>query len=257
MATTTPKRSSGTSEGVRAVDRALDVLLAFRAGDGALPVAELLRRVDLSRPTLYRLLATLCQRGLLVADGAPMRLRLGPAVAQLAQVWRSTLSLPDVAQPMLQRLWAGSGETVALFVRDDIQRVCVAEIESAQPLRFRRGVGYRERLARGASGRAILAFSTLDADTLTRLYSRLTIKPAEQADELAAIRKRGYATSRNELIEGAVAIAAPFFDAAGAVAGSLGVFGPGVRLKERRVAELAALLKKEAAALSAALGQPA
>jgi len=251
----TPRRSGGgPTEGVRAVDRALDILLAFRAGDSALPTAELLRRVDLSRPTLYRLLATLCQRGLLVAEGEPMRLRLGPAVALLAQVWRSTLSLPEVAQPMMERLWQASRETVALFVRDDVQRVCVAEIESPEPLRFRRGVGYRERLARGASGRAILAFSTVDAEMRGRLYRGLTIKAADQADDLAAIRKRGFAISRNELIDGAVAIAAPFFDASGQVAGSLGVFGPGVRLKERRVSELVNLLRAEAEALSAALG---
>ena len=41
-------------DSVRAVDRALDILLAFRPGDEALTVAELLKRVDLSRPTLYR-----------------------------------------------------------------------------------------------------------------------------------------------------------------------------------------------------------
>ena len=50
-------------EGVRAVDRALDILLAFRAGDRQLSASELLRRIDLSRPTLYRLLRTLELRG--------------------------------------------------------------------------------------------------------------------------------------------------------------------------------------------------
>lgn len=247
--------TGNSTESVRAVDRALDILLAFRPGDQALPVAELLRRVDLSRPTLYRLLATLQQREFLVGTGEPLRFRLGPAVAQLAHVWRSALSLPAVAQPMMRRVWEQSRETVALFVRDDVQRVCVAEIESPQPLSFRRGVGYRERLARGASGRAILAFTQLDAATQKRLYAGLTVDAAGQTSELAAIRKRGYATSRDELIEGAVALAAPFFDGAGAVAGSIGVFGPSVRMKETRVTELAASLKREAALLSRELGR--
>ena len=43
-------------EGVRAVDRALQILLAFTPGDDELTVAELSARVALSRPTLYRLL---------------------------------------------------------------------------------------------------------------------------------------------------------------------------------------------------------
>ena len=64
----------------------------------------------------------------------------------------------------------------------------------------------------------------------------------------------GYATSRDELIEGAVAIAAPFFDSSGRVVGSLGLFGPSARLDEEVVQGYAALLREEAAQLSAALG---
>jgi hypothetical protein len=42
-----------TTDNVRAVSRALDILLAFKAGDGDLLVGDILKRVDLSRPTLY------------------------------------------------------------------------------------------------------------------------------------------------------------------------------------------------------------
>ena len=37
-------------DSVRAVDRALDILLAFKPRDDALTVSELLRRIELSRP---------------------------------------------------------------------------------------------------------------------------------------------------------------------------------------------------------------
>jgi len=63
--------SDKSEGGVRAVQRALDVLLAFRPGDDGLLVAELLKRVDLSRPTLYRLLDTLNTKGFLVSEGEP------------------------------------------------------------------------------------------------------------------------------------------------------------------------------------------
>ena len=46
------------SDNVRAVGRALDNLLAFREDAPELSVAELLKLVDLSRPTLYRLLSS-------------------------------------------------------------------------------------------------------------------------------------------------------------------------------------------------------
>ncbi|MDB5871048.1 MAG: transcriptional regulator, IclR family, partial [Ramlibacter sp.] len=49
---------NSSATGVRAVGRALEVLLAFREGDSELSASELLARVKLSRPTLYRLLYT-------------------------------------------------------------------------------------------------------------------------------------------------------------------------------------------------------
>ena len=124
---------------------------------------------------------------------------------------------------------------------------------SRQALSFRRGVGYRERLVRGASGRSILA--QLDAGIDLESYAAgIDIDLDKCRAELAKIRKRGYAVSRNELIEGAVAIAAPVFDGSNRVVASLGVFGPSVRLPQARVDEFGPLLVREGAALSAALG---
>ena len=59
---------------VRAVERALDILLAFQPQDDALTVSELLVRVELSRPTLYRLLRTLQGKQFLISSGDPQRL---------------------------------------------------------------------------------------------------------------------------------------------------------------------------------------
>jgi IclR family transcriptional regulator, acetate operon repressor len=51
-----------------------------------------------------------------------------------------------------------------------------------------------------------------------------------------------------------VAIAAPFFRAGGAVAGSLAVFGPAVRIDAARASKFGQLLAGEAQKLSVALG---
>src|SRR3546814_18973380 len=108
-------------EGVRAVDRALDILLAFRPGDDGLTAAELLKRVDLSRPTLYRLIATLEHNGFLVSSGEPQQFRLGSQVARLAHVWTTSHKIADPAYPSLQLLWdstdrqrGGEGKRVAV-----------------------------------------------------------------------------------------------------------------------------------------------
>ena len=242
-----------SNDSVRAVSRALDILLAFRPGDDELLVAEILKRVELSRPTLYRLLGTLQHKEFLVASGEPQRFRLGPAVAQLAHTWTAGHSLGELAQPMMRRLWEATRETVSLFVPDGRHRLCVAEMESPHPLSFRRGVGYRESLALGASGRSILAHVALGPDGLTT-YSGLPADTGPYMEGLARIRTRGFETSRDELIEGAVAVAAPFFGGAHRVAGSLSIFGPSVRMDTAAVERCSRLLLEESRLLSLALG---
>lgn len=242
------------ADGVRAVARALDILSAFTPDDFELSATDLLARVDLSRPTLYRLLYTLEHSGFLVSSGEPQRFRLGPAVARLAQVWTSRPDLSALAQPVLRRLWERTRETVALFVPQGGLRLCLAELPSPQPLNFKRGAGYTELIARGASGRAILAYMDAPVQQRRRWAEQAGIDPATLETDLARTRQRGYATSHNELIDGAVAIGVPFFDRQGVVAGSLGVFGPEVRLNLARQQQIARLLKQEASALSRDLG---
>lgn len=242
------------SENVRAVGRALEILLAFTEDDPELSAGELLKRVDLSRPTLYRLIYTLEEHGFLVSVGEPQRFRLGPSVARLAHVWKTTLDLSTLADSMLRRLWEETQETVALFVPQGNMRLCVAELPSPQPLNFKRGVGYTERIARGATGRAILAYMEPTPEQLRSYVQGTGINVKDLEAELAATRRLGYSTSRSELISGAVAVAVPFFDRHGQVAGSMGVFGPEVRLNAARQKEVADMLLEEAVRLSEALG---
>jgi DNA-binding IclR family transcriptional regulator len=244
-----------TTENVRAVQRALDILLAFTRGEPVLTAAQLLQRVALSRPTLYRLLSTLEQQGFVASSGEPQKFRLGPSVAKLSYVWTESLDLTLIAQPIMQRLWEQTRETVAIFVPQGDQRFCLAELPSPQPLNFKRGTGYTERIAKGASGRAILAHTEFTEADLARYLKDTGLKPKPFKQRLAETRQLGYAVSRDELIEGAVAVAAPFFGLTG-VAGSIGIFGPATRLGDTRVKVLGRMASDAADSLSALLGVP-
>jgi DNA-binding IclR family transcriptional regulator len=242
------------SDNVRAVGRALEILLAFSEDAPELTASELLKRVDLSRPTLYRLIYTLEEHGFLVSLGEPQRFRLGPSVSRLAHVWNGSLDLKALAEPVLRKLWEETQETVALFVPQGNMRLCISELPSPQPLNFKRGVGYTERIARGASGRVILAFSQTTKEQLRGYLKGTETSLSDFEAELAAIRARGYATSHSELISGAAAIAAPVFDKTGQVAGSVGVFGPEVRLNPAKLKSFAKTLTGQAGTLSESLG---
>ena len=155
----------------------------------------------------------------------------------------------------MRGLWNDTQETVALWMQQGDMRYCIAELPSPQPLNLKRGVGSSERIARGASGRAILAFCSIPETDIKRLAESAGLSATRFVNELQATRERGYAMSRDELIAGAgaVAVAAPIFDATGVI-GSIGVFGPAVRLSEREVTKLGKVVAKRASEVSSLLG---
>jgi IclR family transcriptional regulator, acetate operon repressor len=84
-----------------------------------------------------------------------------------------------------------------------------------------------------------------------------SMNKAALAADLSRARRDGYFVSRGEMFVGAVAIAAPYFDHTGKVAGSIGVFGPEARLDERWVVKTVSSVMKSAVELSVASGHVA
>jgi DNA-binding IclR family transcriptional regulator len=86
-------------------------------------------------------------------------------------------------------------------------------------------------------------------------YTERTITELEPLlEELARIRRRGYATGIGEYESGLNAVAAPVRDARGQVVAAVDVWGPAFRLTPRRIPELAAHVREAGAAISQRLG---
>jgi hypothetical protein len=62
---------------VRAVERALDILLCFSAEGSALSLSQIAESVHLSKPTVHRLLATLEKKRFIAKDQATSQYQLG------------------------------------------------------------------------------------------------------------------------------------------------------------------------------------
>ena len=240
---------------VRAVERALDILQSFDRETTGMSVIDLQTRTRLSRPTLYRLLATLTARGFVRADGDPQRFGLGPEIARLADVWSMHVDTAQLARPILQRLWEETSETVALFALRGGTLSCLTELASRQPLSISRGVGpLAQHACQGASGKVIMA--NLPAREISELMKSLPkgVEPSALRASLDVIRKKGVALSLGEVIVGAVAIAAPVFDSSGRVAASLALFGPQARIDRHTMNDYCDLIQSAARSLSDQLG---
>jgi IclR family transcriptional regulator, acetate operon repressor len=249
--TTTPKSKVA---GVRAVERAIDILEAFSDARSSMSVLEIQEAVGLSRPTLYRMLETLASKGFIRAHGTPQRFSLDYGVGRLARNWLSGLDPVTAARPILKRLHEESGESVGLMMIRSPQYMCVVELPSLQPLAISRGAGRVAPLGFGASGKVMLAYA--DDETLK---AALRMQPKDTnrkrlLNDLAKIRYDGFRVSRGEVFAGAISVAAPYFDHAHRVLGTIAVYGPDVRVTDEWVARMTKRVLAGTAELSAALG---
>ncbi|GIO13403.1 IclR family transcriptional regulator [Cohnella xylanilytica] len=215
---------------IRAVERALDVLLCFTTGSDW-GLTEISQRVGLHKSTVHRLLATLEQRGFVVRDEATEKYRLGLRILELSAYARAD----DPAVVLLgemERLRDQLGETISLYVRDRKDRVRIQAVQSEQAIRRVAPVGARLPLTVGASSKVLLAFeepSVRDALLSDPSWPAFLDKEAYE-EQLREIVAAGYATSYEEREPGAAAISAPIFDRSGKLYAALSVSGPSNRL---------------------------
>lgn len=220
--------------GAVAVDRALSLLSAFRAGDAGLTLAELAGRSRLYKSTALRLLASLEHARLLQrkADG---RYALGPEVARLHGLYAASFSLEAQVMPVLQALVDATKESAAFHVRQGEQRLCLYRVDSPQLLRDHIRAGDLLPLGRGAGGRVLLAFGP-GGGARGKLYDQ--------------IRREGVLVSSGDRVPGLTGISAPVWAGGGELAGALTLTLPDARLKPA----FAATVRKAAQALSQRLG---
>lgn len=245
---------------VRSVDRAASLLLALGESQGEAGVTELARRLGLHKSTASRLLATLEKRGLVEQDEESGKYRLGLIVIRLAERAEQTLDLRALAMPELDRLARATRETTGLGVLHGDQMITVAQADGPNLVAMGDWTGRGAPLHSVAAGKVLLAF--LPEREIMRLVRRGLDRCTERTitqlepllEELARVRRRGFATAFGEFDPGLNAVAAPVHDARGQVIAALDVWGPAFRVTSRRVPELVQAAREAAAAVSVRLG---
>ncbi|HWX47805.1 MAG TPA: helix-turn-helix domain-containing protein [Roseomonas sp.] len=221
------------SGGVIAVDRAIDILNAFRWGDEGLSLAELANRTGLHKTTILRLAVSLQGSGML-ARSANGEFRLGANILKLSAILRASQRLDREAQPFLQTLAEQCQESASLFIRDGDARICLVRVEAEQSVR----------------------------DSARRLI------PLALDDTSAGLVLRGLGGNGVGTVEGpfrpiftsgvtdpqTASLSAPVFDAEGDIVGAMTVSGPAFRLTGEVAERHAPRLAIQAEAFSASLG---
>ncbi|GMA63228.1 IclR family transcriptional regulator [Alicyclobacillus fastidiosus] len=217
-----------TSTTVRAVERALDILLYFAKSPRELSLSEIAREVGLHKSTAHRLLLSLQTKGFVRKQPGSDKYILGWSVLELLGNVYLSDELTTLALPEMAKLRDVTGETVSLYIRSGIERIRVQAVESNEPIRNVVAIGKKYPLYIGASGKVLLAFA--DEAVVEEVFLREQI-PLDFAREdllrqLDKIRIDGYAVSIQERDNGAAAIAAPVFGRNRECIAALSISGP-------------------------------
>lgn len=232
---------------VRAVERALDILLCF-SEESELGLTEIAARVSLNKSTVHRLLASLEGKGFLLRDPLTEKYRLG------YRLWELSANLVREDDPALlflpemEKLRDSLGETISLYVRDGRERMRIQAVESKHTIRRVAPIGVRLPLAVGASSKVLVAFEDFHMkewimnDPAWPEY----VDKSNYRKQLEQIQSIGYATSVEEREQGTSAVAAPVINRQGQVIAALSVSGPASRLTLEKMDEMAPFIIESA-----------
>lgn len=246
---------------IQSVDRAARILKALATGPGRLGVSELSARLGLAKGTVHGLLRTLHDHGLVEQHADSDKYQLGPALLQLSSRYLDVNELRSRSLAWSELLAQQSAEAVRVGAPHGAWILVVHHVFRPDASLQILEVGAQLPLHATALGKAVLAYLTDEAraellpEDLTRLTGQTLVTAAALAEDLEAVRSRGYAVEHEEAVVGEAGIAAPIFDRHGDTIGAIGIAGPSERLlKAGRETDLAQNVVQAARSISRDLG---
>jgi len=260
-----PRRRKTTLYLAQGLDVGLRILECFLGPEKELGVTEISRRLGLHKSRAHKALRTLVGRHFLEQQEPNEKYCLGLKLFELGRRVRNFQYLCDLANPVLKPVAARHRATVFFRVadREELTQVTVAAVESPDQVRLIIIEGEQRPIHYGAIGKALLAgcsgaeVKVLLKKSPLRPFTRETIVSTKLLlQELERVRRRGYATNRNESLPGVRAVAAPVLDQSGAVMGAIGIGRPAAQFLDGDFESLGQAAVCAALELSQKIGFP-
>jgi IclR family pca regulon transcriptional regulator len=221
---------------VGSVEKAFQVLEAFRDTRRTMTMAEIARAARLDRSATQRLVHTMEQLGYLHRMPDAAIYGLAPKVLTLSYNYLRSRELIERASPYLLDISRTLGETSNLQELDGHEIVFLARFPGKHLVNVDFQVGYRLPAVFTASGRAML--SRLDPARQRELIARTPLDPVTPYTEadpgrlqarIAEAAKKGYAIVMNQTLVGDISVAAAITDYRGRPIAAINIAVPTTR----------------------------
>lgn len=239
--------------------KACKVLKTLSLNPDGLTLPEISEQLEIPRTTTLRILSTFGDEGMTKKVDA--RFFLGDALIRLGLSAMADLDLRAVCTPVLRDLANSTGETSHLAVLSDENALILEVCDSPHPLRVASRPGTLAALHCSATGKVLVAYSKdgaleacfetqeLDQQTPNTLTDIVALRK-----EMEIVRSRGYAVDEEEFLIGIRCLAAPVWDASGALVAALGITGTASRFTRDKIVPFSQEVIEAAEQVSRSLG---
>ncbi|MEW5420391.1 IclR family transcriptional regulator [Amorphus sp. 3PC139-8] len=247
----TDDAAASGSPGVRSVEVGLSLLPLMLAAEAPMSLTALAQASGMAPPKVHRYMASLVRSGLVARDPASGGYDLGPMAVSIGLSALGRLDPESLGRDAIRTLAQRLDETALLAVFANRGATVVAVEAATHSVFMAVRVGSVLSATRSATGRAFLAFHD---DPAVRLAAEKEIGRDDLASLIGDIRAAGIAWTRDELLEGISAVAAPVFDHDGRVIQVLTVLGSSPSFDVSPYGPAARAARAEAEAISRSLG---
>lgn len=223
-------------------------------------LSELARAAGFPVSTTHRLLGSLQREGFVAADEESRRYSLGLRLFELGHRVSHARGFAGVALPVMHQVTLLTREPTLLAVLDHGRQLYVHYVEGPQQVQITGEPGRRGPLHCTAMGKCLVAFQ--DAERADRLVAELalprltahTITDRRRfAEEITAVRQRGYAVADEEHEIGIRAVGVPVRGTDGVAIAALSTAAPAYRMRVDDLREFVPVLLDAARRLAALL----
>ena len=223
--------------------------------------SQIVASLDLPKSSVHRILKELTELGYLRFNPETKKYFGSLRLAAIGAEVMSNFELRDHIRPFLLELHNETDHTTNLAILDGTMGVFVDKIESKDfGIKLFSEIGKTFPTHCTGLGKALLAFSPestvekLLESPLGAVTENTITDPQQFKQELALIRRRGYATDSEEITRGIVCAAAPVFGFSGELVCAISVTFPLYIKQDRGVDPEIRAVKKFAARISESLG---
>ena len=215
---------------IELISKTVAVVEALRDRPEGLSLHEVSLQTGLVKSSVHRILRSLARHGYIEQSVRGGLYRLGIQFLSLANSVRIGSNLVEIARPHSRKLRDQFDESTYIAVLRGGHGVFVDVQETSRDLRMVGPLGARVHFHATAAGKVMAAFfpkerrrAVLNNREYAAITERTLVEPEQIEQAWDDVRRAGCAINNEETIIGAIFLAAPIFDSADIICGSVSI----------------------------------